>query len=544
VQGRLDQQTRADALAAARSGRFDLVVVGGGVVGCGVALDAASRGLSVLLLERDDLGAGASSRSSRLVHGGLRYLEQFDFVLVQEALAERARLLELAPHLVRPLRFLYPLEQRGFESAYVRLGLTLYDALAGRRRGVPRHRSHGREQLRALAPGLKPTFTRAFEYWDACVDDARLTVTLARTAASLDAQIATRVEVTGLVLEGDATRGVRAHDRLTGETFEVSCHQVVCAVGAETELFLRRQRSNAPVRIAPSKGAHIVVPRDCIASDAALIARTRDSVVLVVPWSNHWIVGTTDTPWSDPAEQPTLTQEDVGYLLDQANRLLARPLTAHDVVGGYTGLRPLVATRGEVATTRLSREHAVVRADPGLVLVAGGKLTTYRTMARAAVDAAFAERRARLPASRTHELPLAGCTRPDDVRELTLDGVEPAVREHLVRRYGTLAADVAALADDAPTLLDAIPGAPGYLGADALYAVTHEGAVDLEDVLVRRTHIAVETRDHGLEAATSIATLIAPVLDWDASRVEDELSRYPALVDPSAPRTAGANLNA
>jgi glycerol-3-phosphate dehydrogenase len=448
---RLDPATRAAALAAAAADETDLLVVGGGVVGCGIALDAAARGLSVALVERDDLAAGASGASSRLVHGGVRYLEQLELGLVREALRERALLLtRIAPELVRPLRFLYPFERRS-EAAYVGAGLTLYDLLAGRRRVLPRHRRRGRAAL----AGLASRFAGALEYWDACVDDARLTVALARTAADLGARVATRVEVVGLLRERERVVGVRALDRVAGVELELRARNVVAAVGAEAESLQRLATDAPPVRMRPSKGVHLLVPHDRIDGEAAVIARTAESVLFLIPWDEHWLVGTTDTPWDDARRRPAATSEDVDYLLAQANRVLARPLGTGDVVATYAGVRPLVAG-GARRTPKLSREHVVASVAEGFVVVAGGKLTTYRVTARDAVDAIA-------PGTRS---------RTDRVRL-----VEAKSGETLEER--------------------------------ARYAVSHEGALDVDDVLVRRLRLLAPDRETAELAARVVADELA-----------------------------------
>jgi len=535
VVARLDPSTRSRAIADAAGGGLDLVVVGGGVVGCGIAVDAAARGLTVALFERDDLGAGASGRTSKLVHGGLRYLERLDLRLVREALHERSVLLRNAGDLVAPIRFLLPVARRGVASGSVGAGLTLYDALAGRRSPLPRHRRLDSRELHEAAPGLDARLVGGFEFWDATVDDARLTVTLARTAATLGARIASRVEVTGLLRAGGRVVGVRAVDRLSGDEVEARAPLVVCAVGAETTLLQRRLAATPVVPTAPSKGAHVVVPRELVDSSAALITRTSDSVLFAIPWNDHWLLGTTDTPWRNPAVQPTATEEDARYLLDQANRILARPLELGDVVAGYAGTRPLVAASGAAATARLSRRHAVVRSSDGLVVVAGGKLTTYRLLARDAVDAALGPRAARSLPSPTEALPLVGQEQTPATEQPATALLPPASADRLRRRYGTLVAEVLDPARDDPALLDPLPGAPGYLVAEVLYAATHEGALDLEDVLARRTHVAIETRDHGVRAAEVAARLVSPALGWDEARIQRSVASYRSLVAATSP---------
>jgi glycerol-3-phosphate dehydrogenase len=395
----VSEDERADALDRMGRETFDVVVVGGGIVGCGAALDAASRGLSVALVERGELASGTSSRSSKLIHGGLRYLERFQLRLVREALHERALLLtRLAPGLVTPLRFLYPVRDGFREEAYVRTGLGLYDALSTGARALPRHRRLGRDETLALVPSLEPSVSAGLEYWDCTVDDAELTAALARTAASLGAAIATRTEVAAF-----ENGGLRVTEREGDDELHVSAREIVCAAGVWTEELERLAGCDAALRLTLSKGVHIVVPHDRIESEAALIARTTDSVLLVIPWRDNWLVGTTDTRWDAAPREPPVDAEDIEYLLAQANRILRVQLTNDDVVDAFAGLRPLVAATAR-RTSHISREHAVVRPRDGLTFVAGGKLTTYRIAARDAIDVATRELGA--SPSRTDEVEL------------------------------------------------------------------------------------------------------------------------------------------
>ncbi len=391
---------RADALDRLARETFDVVVVGGGVVGCGAALDAASRGLSVALVERNELASGTSSRSSKLIHGGLRYLEQLQLRLVREALNERALLLQrLAPELVSPLRFLYPVRGGLVEEAYVRAGLALYDTLSAGARALPRHRRLARDETLALAPSLDRRVSAGLAYWDGTVDDAGLTAALARTAASLGAAIATRTEVVEF-----ENGGIRVAERDTGDELSVSAREIVCAAGAWTEELERLAGCDLAIRLTLSKGVHIVVPRERIESETALIARTSDSVLLVIPWREGWLIGTTDTRWDAPPGEPTVDDVDVDYLLAQANRVLRVRLNEDDVVDAFAGLRPLVADTVR-RTSQISREHAVARPRAGVTFVAGGKLTTYRIAARHAIDVATKELGA--PPSRTDRVVLS-----------------------------------------------------------------------------------------------------------------------------------------
>ena len=393
----------ADLAATSAVEPLDVLVVGGGIVGTGAALDAVSRGLTVGLLEQRDLASGTSSRSSKLVHGGLRYLEMFDFGLVREALEERGLLLtRLAPHLVRPVAFLYPLH-RTVERPYVGAGLALYDALAmvGKyEMGVPRHRHLFRKQVARIAPDLRTDrLSGAIRYYDCQVDDARLVVTIARTAAHHGALVATRTRVTGFLRDGPRVVGVRATDLESGSELEVHARVVLNATGVWTDDVEGLLGGPPSLDVEASKGIHLVVPRERIRSECGFITRTEKSVLFVIPWGRHWIIGTTDTAWDLDLAHPAASRTDIDYLLEHVNKLLMDPLDHRDVEGVYAGLRPLLAGKpgrgvgsggeGEVAaTTKVSREHTVVSPVPGLVLIAGGKLTTYRVMARDAVDLA------------------------------------------------------------------------------------------------------------------------------------------------------------
>ncbi|MGZ4493410.1 MAG: glycerol-3-phosphate dehydrogenase/oxidase, partial [Nocardioides sp.] len=317
---------------------LDVLVVGGGVVGAGTALDAVTRGLSTGLLEQRDLASGTSSRSSKLIHGGLRYLEMLDFGLVREALQERGLLLtRLAPHLVRPVPFLYPLTHHGWERPYVGAGLALYDAMAMTGKydmGVPRHKHLLRRQVRRIAPDLRSEeLTGAIRYYDAQVDDARLVMTLARTAASHGAHVATRTKVVGFLREGERVTGVRAVDLETGRELEVRARVVVNAAGVWTDEIQELVGGRGALHVQASKGIHLVVPRDRIRSETGLIMRTETSVLFVIPWGRHWILGTTDTRWRLDKAHPAASRADIDYVLEHVNRMLREPLRHEDVEG-------------------------------------------------------------------------------------------------------------------------------------------------------------------------------------------------------------------
>ncbi|MGY1706319.1 glycerol-3-phosphate dehydrogenase/oxidase [Geodermatophilus sp. SYSU D00697] len=528
----------------------DVLVVGGGVTGAGTALDAASRGLSVGLLEARDWAAGTSSRSSKLIHGGLRYLEQLAFPLVREALHERTRLLQtIAPHLVRPLPFLLPLTAPAWQRAYYGAGVALYDVLGAALdadRALPAHRHLSRRATLAAFPALRAdAVVGAIRYWDAQVDDARHTLAVVRTAAGYGARVLSSARVTGLVRDGEGSGapvvGVRATDLTDGSTFTVRARSVVAATGVWSDDVGAMLGTSAPsLRVRASKGVHLVVPRSAIdAGDvpddarAGLILRTPTSVLFVIPWGDQWIIGTTDTPWKLDRDHPAASSADIGYLLDQVNRVLSKPVTTDQIVGVYAGLRPLLAGEAD-QTSRLSREHAVVTPVPGLVLVAGGKYTTYRVMAADAVDAATAALPG-VPASRTAHLPLVGAHRWDAVR-----GTGPALAaatglpgdavDRLLHRHGDEVEQVLDLVRADPALGRPLPGAPAHLAAEVVHAVLVEGALHLDDVLTRRTRISITTPHRGTETAPAVAELMAGPLGWDRERTEREVAHYAARV--------------
>jgi glycerol-3-phosphate dehydrogenase len=536
---RLSGDERATALAALAATEHQVLVVGGGVVGAGVALDAATRGLSVGLVEARDFASGTSSRSSKLIHGGLRYLEQLNIGLVREALAERGLLLGvIAPHLVRPVPFLFPLTHHVWERAYIGAGIGAYDALGfslGHARALPGHRQLSRRGALRLAPGLnRSAIAGGIAFWDASVDDARYVLMLVRTAAHYGAQVASRVQVTGFLREGARVAGARAVDLESGAELHIRAQQVVNATGVWTDEIQAMVGGRGTINLRVSKGVHLVVPKDRIHASAGIILRTPFSVLFVIPWERHWIIGTTDTEWEGSKGHPAASRADIDYLLGQANRVLATSLTRDDVTAVYVGLRPLLSGESEL-TSRLSREHVVANPVPGLVLVAGGKYTTYRIMARDAVDAVAHGLDWRTPPSCTDRVPLAGADGYLALwnarrRLATSSGLHVARIEHLLRRYGALAREVLALIDAEPALGRPLAGSDDYLRAEVVYAASHEGARHLDDVLVRRTHIAIETPDRGLRCAEEAAALLAGPLRWDSGRAAREVEHYRAEV--------------
>jgi glycerol-3-phosphate dehydrogenase len=519
----------------ANAEELDVLVIGGGVVGTGSALDAATRGLRTGLLEARDFASGTSSRSSKLIHGGLRYLEMLDFRLVHEALQERGLLLQrLAPHLVKPVPFLYPLQHRWWERFYAGSGVALYDAMAlssGLGAGLPLHKHLTRRGAMRLVPSLKKSaLVGALQYYDAQVDDARHTMELARTAASYGAHVANRVKVTGFLRQGERVTGVQAKDLESGREFEVRAKQVVNATGVWTDDTQAMVGERGQYHVRASKGIHLVVPKDRIQSSTGMILRTEKSVLFIIPWGRHWLIGTTDTDWNLDKAHPAATSKDIEYLLDHVNAVLTTPLTREDVEGVYAGLRPLLAGESE-STSKLSREHLVAHAAPGLVVVAGGKYTTYRVMAKDAIDAAAAALDGRVPKSVTKNTPLVGADGYQAMwnqRHLIAQrsGLHVARIEHLLNRYGALIDEVLELVEKDPSLGEQLPGTQDYLKAEIVYGAASEGARHLDDVLARRTRISIEAWDRGVEAADAAARLMAPILGWDEETIEREVSFY------------------
>ena len=532
---KLGPEEREAAIHALKVKELDILVVGGGIVGAGSALDAVTRGLSVGLLEARDWSSGTSSRSSKLVHGGIRYLEQLDFRLVREALVERGLLLQrIAPHLVKPVRFLYPLKRRVIERLYIGAGMLLYDIFSwsgGRSPGVPHHRHLTKRQVMKAIPSLaNNALVGGITYYDAQVDDARYVSSLARTASFYGAHAASRVRVEGFIKVGERVVGVKAHDLQTDERFEVRARQVVNATGVWTDDTQSMVGERGQFKVRASKGVHLVVPRDRFQSNTGLLLRTEKSVLFVIPWGRHWLIGTTDTDWNLDKAHPAATAADIDYLLEHVNSVLAIPLTREDVEGVFAGLRPLLAGESD-QTSKLSREHLVAHSVPGLVVVAGGKWTTYRVMAKDAIDEAVAALDGKVPPSVTQDIALLGAegysaawNRRGKIARAF--GVHRVRIEHLLNRYGTLTDEILDLLRGRPELGEPLPGADDYIGAEVVYAASHEGALHLEDVLARRTRISIEAWDRGVSAAPVAASLMAGVLGWDEERERSEVANY------------------
>ncbi|HWE15480.1 MAG TPA: glycerol-3-phosphate dehydrogenase/oxidase [Solirubrobacteraceae bacterium] len=461
----LDVADRQSALAAMTAGGLELLIVGGGITGAGAALDAAVRGLKVGLVEKSDLASGTSSKSSKLIHGGLRYLEMGDIGLVREALRERELLLtRLAPHLVSPVPFLWPLHGRGWERVYLGAGLVLYDTLGGAR-------------------------------------------SVARTAAAHGAHVATRTRVVELLRAGGGrTCGAEVVDEESGRSLTIPARHVALAVGAWTDVVRADAGGSFATAMRPSKGVHITVARERIAMATGVLARTEKSVLFVIPTAGGWLIGDTNTPWTHGPDEAVASGADIDYLLAKVNALLAEPLTRSDVQGVFAGLRPLVGAAAAAGdTTRLSRRHFVETPRPGLTTIAGGKYTTYRVMAADLIDTVARDLPV-APASSTERVPLLGA---EDFRgawrrraELAAEaGVDVSAMERLLRRYGDRVSELTALISERPELAEPLDGGGGHLAAEVVYACTHEGALHLDDVLERRTRLALTRSDRGERAA-------------------------------------------
>lgn len=519
---------RADALASLERDHFDVVVVGGGITGAGVALDAASRGYSVALVERNDFAAGTSSRSSKLVHGGLRYLQNFDLGLVREALVERSILVALAPHLVKPLPLLVPAFDGRRPDRLTGVGLNMYDVMSWRRRrdedeewSPARHRTIDGAEAVALAPALagrEPT--AAYLFYDCQTDDVRLVLTVLGEAERFGAVCANRCDATGLVVRDGRATGVLVRDAASGAEIEVTADNVVNATGVWADQ-LRPDELHDELEIPhirPSRGTHVTLPRERLPVDVGLIVPAAGGrSIFVLPWLGRTLVGTTDNDYEGSLEHVPPSADDVAYLLDALNPYFGLDLTPDDLSGAYAGVRPLISTGDPKKSVDISRKAELYETSSGLVTITGGKLTTWRRMAKMAVDR-IVEREGREAPCRTHEIPLG---QPVDPAELS--GADAEVREHLAARYGYAAHQVLRLVEERPELGERIvPDLPDVL-AEAAFAVEREQATTLGDVLLRRTRL-------GLLAARELdePRAVAAAMGWDDARVESEIEAWRA----------------
>lgn len=529
---------RAAALAKMTDAPVDLLVIGGGITGAAIARDAALRGLSVGLVGKGDFGGGTSSHSSRLIHGGLRYLEHGDFRLVFEASRERRVLLNIAPHLVRPLPFLFPAYRGSRVPGWkIFAALWLYDLLASFR-NVHTHKWLSRKAARRMEPGLREKgLTGAGLYWDAQTDDARLTLANLRAAVLAGAQVANYVEVTALSKPDGTVKGVAVEDQLTGQTATIQGKVVVNATGPWVDGLRRMDDPNAPPLLRPTKGVHVVVPRSRIGHTNAitLLSPVDGRVMFVLPWDDVSYIGTTDTDDSVSPDEVRASGDDVIYLLRSANALFPQArLAPKDVISTWAGLRPLLAPEKSATPAQVSREHRIVESASGLMTIAGGKLTTHRVMGRDVVDRVAqklhdADGRPVPTRAATDHLVLPG----GDIADLEVmvesararDIAEPVAR-HLVHTYGSESAALVNLIERDRTLGRPILDGRPEVWAEVVHAVEREMAMRLSDVLIRRTHLFYEDPAHGSAAAPPVARRMADLLGWDRTRETEEIADY------------------
>ena len=519
------------------SRRFDLLVIGGGATGAGIAREAAHRGLAVALVERGDCASGTSSRSSRLIHGGLRYLEQRRWSLVRESLAERSVLLRTAPHLVRPLAFLFPSFEPDRVSRWkVELGLTLYDILA-LRGNVRRHRALSKRAVLDHEPLLKEKGLRGGAlYWDAQCDDARLCLATVRSAAHAGAMVANHMCAIAFEIENGMISGAVVEDRLTGAQGTIKARTVVNATGPWSDVIRQLEDKDAPPLLKPSRGAHVMVPRSRIGHHHAItfLSPIDGRVMFVLPWGDRSYIGTTDTDSDDSPDSVVATESDMLYLLRSANAIFpAARLGLEDVSVSWAGLRPLLATTGAANPSARSREHAIVMGKRGLISITGGKLTTYRRMAIEVIQKVAEGLGKKVSAdpmkARSAIEPLPG-GEPHDLERLFATGVgaglsEPTVA-HLVGQYGAEASTLYDLVKEWPQLKEQIHPLHGAIGAQVVHSVRHEFARRLDDVLLRRLSVGYETPDAGGAAVEQASILMGRELGWDDSRRREEVERY------------------
>jgi len=531
---------RKDALEALQEESFDVVVIGGGITGAGVALDAASRGYSVALVERDDFASGTSSRSSKLVHGGLRYLQNFDLGLVREALLERALMVNLAPHLVHPLPLLVP----GFDGKrpdlLVGVGLNMYDVMARdrlRRRpdddewSPDRHRIISAEETLELIPALAEREpTSAYLFYDCQTDDVRLVLTVLGEAERFGAVIANQTQVTGLIDRNGRAAGVMCLDRLSGGEFELQATNVVKATGVWADQIRPDEIYDAGEvpRIRPSRGTHITISHDDLPLVAgAIVPAGGGRTIFALPWLGRTLVGTTDNDYDGPLEHIAPDESDIEYLLEACNEFFGTSLTGADLTGAYAGVRPLISTGDPRKSVDISRKAELYETSSGMLTITGGKLTTWRRMAKMTVDR-LVERESREAECRTHEIPLGLPAVDGDLPDV--DGVDEQSRELLAGRYGHAARGVLDLAKEKPELARRIVPALPDLVAEAPFAARHEQALSLSDVLLRRTRLALlaapDLTGPDAEAPRAVAEALAPELGWDDQRLDDELREW------------------
>ena len=544
------QRERLDALGRMAHEGVDVLVIGGGITGVSVAMDAAARGYRVGLVEKADFASGTSSKSTKLIHGGLRYLPQFDIGLVHEALVERGLLFQNAPWIVKPLAFVLPLyswNRRPLGSPIspplglglgliVRAGLGLYDLLAGRW-NVHRHERIFISEALRRAPSLKKAGLReAFVYYDGQTDDTRLTMAVLRTAARQGALAANYAEVLGFEMPGGRIAATHIRDHIAGREYVIRCRHVVNAGGVFAQRVEELTGLSSRLRVAPAKGVHLVFSRDTLpmTQEAVVLPETDDGRLLfLVPWEGRVVVGTTDTAGGD-IDRPVTTEGDVAYLLRHCNRYLNVTLRSEDILSTYAGFRPLVksARADRASSARLSRSHAVLEGPAGMVSVVGGKLTTWRRMAEDTMNF-VARRDGRRRSTVTRGMALDGTAGWPLVRRVLAHhtlGLDADVRAHLGAAYGANVRQVLAVADEAKGLARRIvPDLPSLM-AEVVYACRYEMAMTLDDVLSRRTRLALEDRQQGAAVAHEVASAMAVELNWNEAETERQVAAFRAIV--------------
>jgi len=540
---------RADALAALERDEFDIVVIGGGITGAGVALDAASRGYSVALVERHDYAVGTSSRSSKLIHGGLRYLQNFDLGLVREALLERQLLVNLAPHLVRPLPLLVPAFDGRRPDRVLGVGLNMYDVMATerrRRRGgeeprrrrldedewsPERHRIIDAAETLELLPALAPREpTAAYLFYDCQTDDVRLVLTILGEAERYGAVCCNSLAVTGLVEREGRAAGVLCRDGAGGGELEVRATHVVNATGVWADRIRPEelhQEAEVP-RIRPSRGTHVTVSMDLLpVVSGAIVPAGGGRSIFVLPWLGRTLIGTTDNDYEGDLDHIPPADDDVEYLLDATNEFFATSIGPSDLTGAYAGVRPLISTGDPKKSVDISRKAELYETSSGLVTITGGKLTTWRRMAKLAVDR-IVEREGRDAPCRTAEIPLGMQIDPGELPDV--DGVDDETKRMLAGRYGHAACDVLAIAASDPRLAERIsPDLPDIV-AEAVCAARLEQARGVADVLLRRTRLGLldarALTAPGAQGPRAVAQAMAAELGWDERRIEAELEDW------------------
>lgn len=540
----LNPTQRAEALDRLATIEYDILVIGGGMTGAGIALDGQSRGYRTAIVEAQDWASGTSSRSSRMMHGGLRYLYQLDFPLVSEALRERGLLMTtIAPHLVRPQPFLWPLKMPYIERTYSAVGVGMYDALAVAgalgKRIVPTQKHYSRQETKELFNSVdEDLIVGSIQYYDSRVDDARMVISTVRAAVGFGADAVSRCQIVGFEKNEDGrVVAALAVDLETMTEFKIRAKHFIQAAGVWTEEVQSMATPEGGLQVLASKGIHIVVPRDKIKAKTGMFLRTEKSVLFIIPWQYYWVIGTTDTAWHEQLRNPVPTSEDIDYVIEHANAMLTEEdkITREDVIGTYAGLRPLLQPKlkegSSKDSTKVSREHTTIEVAPGLIAIAGGKYTTYRVMAKDAIDMAIGEAEARRHPCRTETIGVVGAdgfeAAKSQVHELQGDlGIDDSTLRHLLGRYGSEITVIFDLIRENPELGEHLEACPWYLKAEVAMAVLHEGALHLEDIFIQRIRLNSETRDRGASAVDEVLAIAAPLLGWNKARIEEERSNY------------------